>query len=174
MNGFDALKTFSRWDGTAEGLVPCLEAIEGVMSSMFESFKAETAAQMKKRGVSVMALVAARSNVQHALEEARAGEAPDPIAVTRLVAEACAAMYWCLAIDARHGIEIREKGHRPSESERDEWLAARIDTLEAAGEKQPYAKLHPQLEAEGIFISLDGLRKAVRRARRRRATKTQT
>jgi len=49
MNGFEALKTFSRWDGTAEGLVPCLEAIEGTLSAMLESFTAETDTQKKRR-----------------------------------------------------------------------------------------------------------------------------
>ena len=166
MNGFAALTTFSRWDGTAEGLVPCLEAIESTLSAMLESFTAETDTQKKKRGVSVLALLAARSNVQHVLENARGGEAPDPIAVTRLVAEVGAVMFWGLAIDAQHGITLRVKGHRPSEVERDRAIAERVDTLRRAGVKQPFARLRSELEAKGVHMTLGAVRKADQRGRK--------
>lgn len=168
MNGFDALTAFEEWDGTAAGLVPRLEGLHQVLNAMLASFQGETGAQRTKRGASVLAPLFARARVEEALAEARQGVDPDPVAVAALVGAAGGALFWGLAIDARHGIELREKGHRPAETIRDAWIADRADALRAQGVKQPYRIVQHELAEHGVHLELDSVRKAARRGRKSR------
>ena len=165
MNGFEALTRFAGWDGTAKDLVPRLEALDEALSAMLGSFQVETDKQKKKRGASVLAPIIARSNVRQALERTRAGNAPPTLAVTRLVAEAGAALFWGLAIDARHGAALREKGHRQSEDKRNKQWARRADSLKAAGCRTPVRTLHGELADEKGKPTYQTVRAGVRKGR---------
>ena len=116
MNGFEALTTFEKWEGSAAGLAPCLDAVEHVLSAILDSFKGEGHPSL--RAGSSMALLNARARVQTALEATQAGEDPDPVELVRLVGVVGGSLFWALAPDAQFGIDMRFKGHRKPKNER--------------------------------------------------------